>query len=147
MSKSKAELVEEAKKYGINNGADMPYGQLEQSIREIKNGGAIAHKASRIKITASRTKVRASASGGGSSSKSKPVKTALTAKGQAKKAQLDSVAAQPLERELRVRFYQDHEGDWRWTLLATNGRIVADSSEGYATKWGCKRAFKKFIGL
>ena len=29
---------------------------------------------------------------------------------------------------------------WRWRLVATNGRIVADSAEGYATKSNLRRA-------
>jgi uncharacterized protein len=56
-------------------------------------------------------------------------------------------AQDPFERNLRVRLYQDKHNDWRWSLLSGNNQIVADSSEGYVTKWGCKRAFQKFIGL
>jgi uncharacterized protein YegP (UPF0339 family) len=28
-------------------------------------------------------------------------------------------------------FYEDVQGHWRWTLFATNGEIIAKSSEGY----------------
>ena len=36
--------------------------------------------------------------------------------------------------------YRDAGGDWRWRLRAVNGRIVADSAEGYASKRNAKRA-------
>ena len=36
--------------------------------------------------------------------------------------------------------YKDTSGDWRWRLRARNGRIVADSAEGYASKRNAKAA-------
>jgi uncharacterized protein YegP (UPF0339 family) len=36
--------------------------------------------------------------------------------------------------------FQDRRLQWRWTLIARNGRIVADSGEGYASKAHAKRA-------
>lgn len=36
--------------------------------------------------------------------------------------------------------YRDASGDWRWRLRAANGRIVADSAEGYASKRNAQRA-------
>ena len=36
--------------------------------------------------------------------------------------------------------YADTAGQWRWRLRAVNGRIVADSAEGYASKRNAKRA-------
>lgn len=33
--------------------------------------------------------------------------------------------------------YQDRVGEWRWQLKAANGRIIADSGEGYTTKQSC----------
>lgn len=30
--------------------------------------------------------------------------------------------------------YKDRVGHWRWRLVSSNGRIVADSSEGYVNK-------------
>ena len=50
-------------------------------------------------------------------------------------------------KEVEVMFYLDKADEWRWRLVAGNGKVVADSSEGYVTKWGCKRGFKKSIGL
>lgn len=31
----------------------------------------------------------------------------------------------------RLEMYQDVQGDWRWRLRANNGKILADSGEGY----------------
>jgi len=33
--------------------------------------------------------------------------------------------------------YKDNAGEWRWHLKAGNGRIVADSGEGYKERGGC----------
>lgn len=30
-----------------------------------------------------------------------------------------------------VTYYKDARGEWRWTIQAANGNIVADSGEGY----------------
>jgi len=30
--------------------------------------------------------------------------------------------------------YTDDAGEWRWRLLARNGRIIADSAEGYSSR-------------
>src|SRR6056297_1320193 len=38
--------------------------------------------------------------------------------------------------------YQDRGGEWRWRLVASNGNIVADSAEGYASKQGAKRGIR-----
>jgi uncharacterized protein YegP (UPF0339 family) len=41
----------------------------------------------------------------------------------------------------RAKFdvYQAKDG-WRWRLVATNGRIIADSGEAYVSKRGAERA-------
>ncbi|MFB6271145.1 MAG: YegP family protein [Halobacterium sp.] len=36
--------------------------------------------------------------------------------------------------------YEDAAGEWRWRFVAANGRIVADSGEGYASKSGVRDA-------
>ncbi len=36
--------------------------------------------------------------------------------------------------------YQDKAGKWRWRLKARNGRVVADSGQGYSTKGNAKQA-------
>jgi uncharacterized protein YegP (UPF0339 family) len=34
-------------------------------------------------------------------------------------------------------YYKDARGEWRWRLKAPNGRIIADSGEGYANESEC----------
>lgn len=41
---------------------------------------------------------------------------------------------------MRFVIYEDEAGEWRWRLKASNGRIVADSAEGYARKRNAMRA-------
>lgn len=36
--------------------------------------------------------------------------------------------------------YKDRKSEWRWRLKAKNGRIVADSGEGYTTRWRAVKA-------
>lgn len=35
---------------------------------------------------------------------------------------------------MKFYIFQDRKGEWRWTLVARNGRKVADSGEGYKRK-------------
>src|SRR5262249_36840603 len=42
--------------------------------------------------------------------------------------------------KMKVEVYQDKGKEYRWRLLATNGRGMARSSEGYATKAGAEDA-------
>ena len=34
-------------------------------------------------------------------------------------------------------FYTDSIGDWRWRRVASNGRIVGASSEGFSSRAAC----------
>ena len=34
-------------------------------------------------------------------------------------------------------YYKDAKEEWRWRLKASNGRIIADSGEGYTTEREC----------
>lgn len=34
-------------------------------------------------------------------------------------------------------FYQDSSNEWRWRRIASNGRIVGASSQGYVNKSDC----------
>jgi hypothetical protein len=47
-----------------------------------------------------------------------------------------------MKKTARIVIYKDRRNDWRWRLLARNGRIVADCAEGngYTTKSGVIRA-------
>jgi hypothetical protein len=37
----------------------------------------------------------------------------------------------------RFELYRDSQNQWRWRLRASNGRTIADSSEGYHNKQDC----------
>jgi uncharacterized protein YegP (UPF0339 family) len=39
---------------------------------------------------------------------------------------------------MKFHIYKDAHGEWRWRLKSANGRIIADSSEGYSSKQSCK---------
>ena len=39
--------------------------------------------------------------------------------------------------------YKDRRGEYRWRFIASNGRILADSGEGYVRRSDCEHA----IGL
>ena len=43
----------------------------------------------------------------------------------------------------KVVIYQDVEGKWRWRAVAVNGRILADSGEGYSRRIDLIRALKR----
>ena len=44
---------------------------------------------------------------------------------------------------MRFEIYADRRGLWRWRLKARNGRIVADSGQGYVRRWNALRAAQK----
>lgn len=35
--------------------------------------------------------------------------------------------------------YQDNKNEWRWKFIASNGKTIAVSSEGYVNKSDCLR--------
>lgn len=39
--------------------------------------------------------------------------------------------------EFKGEVYVGKDGDWRWRIVASNGRIVADSAEGYEDRADC----------
>jgi len=41
---------------------------------------------------------------------------------------------------MKFHIYRDKAGEYRWRLVARNGRIRADSGEGYTRKYDCQRA-------
>lgn len=40
-------------------------------------------------------------------------------------------------------YFKDAKGEWRWHLKASNGRIIADSAEGYKNEADCKAAIQQ----
>lgn len=45
---------------------------------------------------------------------------------------------------MTYQVFKDRKGEWRWRLRAKNGRIVADSGEGYKSWRGCYNATWRF---
>ncbi|MFD1565666.1 amphi-Trp domain-containing protein [Haloarchaeobius amylolyticus] len=43
-------------------------------------------------------------------------------------------------RTSRFEVYEDAAGEWRWRLVHWNGNIIADSGEGYASRFNAERA-------
>jgi len=43
--------------------------------------------------------------------------------------------------------YEDYSQEWRWRMLADNGRIMADSAEGYDSETNAHRAVDRFLEL
>lgn len=39
--------------------------------------------------------------------------------------------------------YQTHDGEWRWSLNAPDGKAVAAAAKGYKTRESCDRAIAK----
>jgi uncharacterized protein len=46
-----------------------------------------------------------------------------------------------------VEVYFDAASEWRWRLKASNGRVLADSGEGYSDRAGALRALKRVLGI
>lgn len=45
-----------------------------------------------------------------------------------------------MNKQPKIEKYQDAGGGFRWRMKATNGRIIADSAEAYASASGLDRA-------
>lgn len=43
----------------------------------------------------------------------------------------------------KFQLYQDLKGEYRWRLVANNGRTIADGSEGYSNKQGATESIKR----
>lgn len=52
-----------------------------------------------------------------------------------------------MKKRSQVVIYKDRKGEWRWRFVAPNGRIVADSGEGYKRKGNAIRAFEGIRNL
>ena len=45
---------------------------------------------------------------------------------------------------MKIRIYKDKKREWRWSLAdRANGKIMADSSEGYKNRKDCVAALEK----
>jgi uncharacterized protein YegP (UPF0339 family) len=44
---------------------------------------------------------------------------------------------------MKFQIYLDSNSEYRWRLRAQNGKVVADSGEGYKKKASCKKAITK----
>jgi uncharacterized protein YegP (UPF0339 family) len=44
-------------------------------------------------------------------------------------------------------YYLDEKGEWRWRLKASNGRILADSGEGYKNLTDCLEDIDRVKGF
>ncbi|GAA0238225.1 HVO_2922 family protein [Haladaptatus pallidirubidus] len=47
-----------------------------------------------------------------------------------------------MPKKPRFELYQDTASEWRWRLVVSNGNIIADSGEGYASKQGAERGIQ-----
>jgi len=43
----------------------------------------------------------------------------------------------------RFQVYADHRGEYRWRLISSNGRTVADSGEGYSSRQAARDAAQR----
>lgn len=48
---------------------------------------------------------------------------------------------------MKFELYKDKAEEWRWRLKADNGRIIADSGEGYKNKADCEHGIDLVKGL
>jgi uncharacterized protein YegP (UPF0339 family) len=47
---------------------------------------------------------------------------------------------------MKFEIYEDKRGEYRWRLIATNAKILADSGEGYNDVNECKIAVERIRG-
>lgn len=45
-----------------------------------------------------------------------------------------------MRRRLKIEMYKDRRGQWRWRMLARNGKVIADSAESYSKRGNVVRA-------
>lgn len=48
--------------------------------------------------------------------------------------------------EPSVTIYRDSADGWRWRFISSNGRVLADSGQGYARKRACVRGLEIVTG-
>ncbi len=54
-----------------------------------------------------------------------------------------------MTKTAKVVVYRDasKRGDWRWSAIAENGRILADGAEGYQNKADCLAGVSFVLGI
>lgn len=50
-----------------------------------------------------------------------------------------------MPRTQKYEVWRDRGGQWRWTLKSSNGRVLADSAEGYRKRSEVRAAVQKII--
>jgi uncharacterized protein YegP (UPF0339 family) len=49
------------------------------------------------------------------------------------------------KRMARLDVYKDSKGEWRWRVRAQNGKVMADSAEGYKARGSCRHAAMRIL--
>lgn len=44
-----------------------------------------------------------------------------------------------------IEVYKNRKGKWCWRYRSSNGRTMADGSQGYVTKPGCLKAMRRVL--
>ena len=52
-----------------------------------------------------------------------------------------------MPRQTKFHVYRDRAGKYRWNLVAANGRIVADSGQGYVSRSECVSMASAISGI
>lgn len=47
---------------------------------------------------------------------------------------------------MKITIYKDEKYEYRWKLTARNGKILADSGEGYLKSTHCRKMVDKIFG-
>ena len=47
----------------------------------------------------------------------------------------------------KIQVYKDTAGEWRWRMMSGNGRVVAESGEGYKERRKALRPLYSLLGL
>lgn len=50
------------------------------------------------------------------------------------------------KKGMRIEVYRDRASEFRWRIIAANGRKLGDSGEGYRSRHGAMRAAYRFAG-
>lgn len=45
-----------------------------------------------------------------------------------------------MKRMSKAQYYKDANNEWRWRIIASNGRVIGVSSESYKKKSDCMRS-------